>query len=1066
MVNGPPSPTRGASLQERLERSRMHKKWLTDQQPHEDDHPAVSEAEQRQLGSRIQQIVQTNQDRKKKSPVVSPGFTTPVPSPSSHLESSRGSRSSLGNHRVVAMPSNYHTRNGGRSLTSSYHSRSGAVSPLASGHKHLQEGKGEKQDPIEASSKVATTTISSAAKVTSLSPPPTSSSVSASFLHWQQREKRDLAGKKTPSSTPRQHQHQQRQQASPTSSFAYQFSQQYVVKTGSKKQPIKVDASNEDDDDDQMSYGSHSLSSVSRVSSSTHSSTARSWAGAKPNAGQNFRPSHPTYQFTKQQQTSSPASHPYQQRSMPYSQQSCRGGVSNNLKKKQTNSALLQQGVPAINRDGTTNFKQLLKPVHDRDAKDDGSHQQMAYGAVIETPKKASVSNLHAMFNSQGSSEPIMPMNSKDPRIRNSLPAALSLPQLQGQHQQQNHQNSCAGSSNPRYSPGNVSATTSWTGRRLSDKKQSDQPATSQKNGGVLDEKVATAATANVVNTPIYETGVTLHEEKDGVVAKDSNQRNGDSLPSLFQHRYIGASSRESVVASWREHVHETKETPSKESYLLDQPTETNSNETMKGTALDSFKQPQVDDEPPSDVPVQRSSPSVKPWEVDTKNSVVQSWEARKSKDRHSTTSSENDDQSSAVSPTSSIKSHNVEDEVPIHNSSVTEDDVKNKSSDQDELLVAESVSAQDPSLDKDKHSLQKQTVSGTTGECIEEKKSGGLSVDPDDLDKILDDAILDHLALAKSGGSNGSGTNYDGVEEDLLLGSSHSGRITSDSFREAPHSQSRTGLEQSGSEELSLYTTDERSASASGFGSSLFDPFQNSQDSDSVFKKVGVTNVERVNNSMSTPMTPLGGSLARYPRLSPSPKDCDKYRSTYFGDEVTTPRAGLTLETKSDTKTADFSQPTASDVATKQDSGPPIVPSSAAKQEKQEQLSFDDTDQWLNKDPDFSSTNDKNPSPSSVGKDGISDVPTRSTSGPGMKGASVGQDLFTSSKAEVAVAETRQDVFDPFEDVIESPSGFFSPEHDPFNPFSGLDWPLKQTSNPEVEDIDDSLTDKNRMEI
>ena len=48
-----------------------------------------------------------------------------------------------------------------------------------------------------------------------------------------------------------------------------------------------------------------------------------------------------------------------------------------------------------------------------------------SYGAVIETPNAASVASLRASFNNE-SNKPIMPMNSSDPRIGQSLPAVKS----------------------------------------------------------------------------------------------------------------------------------------------------------------------------------------------------------------------------------------------------------------------------------------------------------------------------------------------------------------------------------------------------------------------------------------------------------------------------------------------------------------------------------------------------------------------------------------------------------------------------------------------------------------
>ncbi|OEU13655.1 hypothetical protein FRACYDRAFT_241999 [Fragilariopsis cylindrus CCMP1102] len=64
-------------------------------------------------------------------------------------------------------------------------------------------------------------------------------------------------------------------------------------------------------------------------------------------------------------------------------------------------------------------YKNLLKPRQKEPVK--GSHEREAFGAIIETPQKASVTSLHAMFDSP-TTTPLMPMNSTDSRVRHSLP--------------------------------------------------------------------------------------------------------------------------------------------------------------------------------------------------------------------------------------------------------------------------------------------------------------------------------------------------------------------------------------------------------------------------------------------------------------------------------------------------------------------------------------------------------------------------------------------------------------------------------------------------------------------
>lgn len=66
-------------------------------------------------------------------------------------------------------------------------------------------------------------------------------------------------------------------------------------------------------------------------------------------------------------------------------------------------------------------YKNILKPVRkDRDGTSNPT-EKAAFGGVIETPKSIKVSSLLASFDSH-QNQPLMPMNSKDPRIRQSLP--------------------------------------------------------------------------------------------------------------------------------------------------------------------------------------------------------------------------------------------------------------------------------------------------------------------------------------------------------------------------------------------------------------------------------------------------------------------------------------------------------------------------------------------------------------------------------------------------------------------------------------------------------------------
>jgi hypothetical protein len=66
-------------------------------------------------------------------------------------------------------------------------------------------------------------------------------------------------------------------------------------------------------------------------------------------------------------------------------------------------------------------YKNVLKPVRRETDGSTNPTQEPAFGGVIETPKRVTVSSLLASFDSR-KNQPLMPMNSTDPRVRHSLP--------------------------------------------------------------------------------------------------------------------------------------------------------------------------------------------------------------------------------------------------------------------------------------------------------------------------------------------------------------------------------------------------------------------------------------------------------------------------------------------------------------------------------------------------------------------------------------------------------------------------------------------------------------------
>lgn len=78
--------------------------------------------------------------------------------------------------------------------------------------------------------------------------------------------------------------------------------------------------------------------------------------------------------------------------------------------------------LPATSSFGARTFGKPLRPAG-TSTQAKPNTESNAYGATIETPEVVSVASLKASFNSRGSNQPIMPMNSTDPRVRQKMSA-------------------------------------------------------------------------------------------------------------------------------------------------------------------------------------------------------------------------------------------------------------------------------------------------------------------------------------------------------------------------------------------------------------------------------------------------------------------------------------------------------------------------------------------------------------------------------------------------------------------------------------------------------------------
>lgn len=416
-------------------------------------------------------------------------------------------------------------------------------------------------------------------------------------------------------------------------------------------------------------------------------------------------------------------------------------------------------------------------------------------------------------------------------------------------------------------------------------------------------------------------------------------------------------------------------------------------------------------------VPIYTTS---KPWEKDTRHSVLQSWQTRSLKVR------DKDTQDSSIQPDQAAPDFH-ESPVPI---------------------------AYD---DED---------------FMEEKRSGDLSVDEDTILGVNVDDYLGNSneradfispnALEDSLKETSKRLSYDGGvdsyisadtsthEDELAL--HHGGSMNVRSVR---------SLTELSSEEISVYVEDDRTNTGKKTMILKENNANLDQNVDSESDRRDVE--EETPKDVSSPV-----SGRPFPRLSPSPKDNGKYRNSYFGDEV--PAAHRVVNRK---KTDGGVHLPPGHFSAVGDGASQVnnfwASTSASREEHQEAMNFTETDRWLDRDPDIDDTiaddisisseaNEKNPlttpkkwfvpqsqEPTAAGFDSNASVT--------MIQESTTWTPVDNLDVKSRSAKETQDVFDPFgpendELKVDVAAELFSPNPDPFmteESFSPLEWSTPQ---------------------
>jgi hypothetical protein len=444
-----------------------------------------------------------------------------------------------------------------------------------------------------------------------------------------------------------------------------------------------------------------------------------------------------------------------------------------------------------------------------------------------------------------------------------------------------------------------------------------------------------------------------------------------------------------------------------------------------------------------------------KPWEKDSKNSVVQAWQMRTSRNREAEHQLNNQSQNEAV-----------------------QDDCATETT---ELLQNDLV----PHL---------QGEMSETLHFLEEKKSNDLSID----ENIIIGVVEEKTQPARERNDSDSGLQLAAYDDDSYISISASGRARADlEIESAVPEKSLDGdrndfmadLEQVDSEEISLYVEDEDTQQGKKLAivSNKVTPKNqvetvNEANELTDIKKVQVMTGDQATNGIDTshdiPEESTTPRKNNQMRINPSPKDSTKYRIGYFGDESQSTAAVHGASDKKDEDTKKESDrvirsKAAAKRTTKETTTDDVdiwAVSSVSEDEQDEDIQFNDADDWLNRDPEVAEEMGEDNSISTE-QDNISEGKFASNESPS-KVSSSGFDVAIpilahphswtqkdkkgkESKQKLQETPIHKVAFNPFDDDVEAAAAhteaLFSPSPDPFTTeesFSPLDWSSPQGSS------------------
>jgi len=701
--------------------------------------------------------------------------------------------------------------------------------------------------------------------------------------------------------------------------------------------------------------------------------------------------------------------------------------------------------------------KNMSKPIQkEGDDEVKKSQEKEAYGAIIETPKRSSVSKLHAMFDSRNDS-PLMPMNCTNSSVRHSIP--LPSPRTPSSARSggvASRYRSLAGRGNMRHSFDEYA--NSNDDRSVSSVRSSSSNNFSWNHGVAIWSQKNQTETTNehkqdhVISNPTSYDVKNRHHLQSNSVSKDdkswiaSDTHTNINTISFTENKEFKPSK---LNSAWQKRcVPQPIETDRKGSIH-----EKEVENSVTDTTLDSLANVIPTNTQMPNTSMEQSN-NVKPWENDTKHSIVQSWLTHSSKPQDSTPAQANeteDIEASGVSP----RAQKTGDSVMKSRNSNT----------QSETLSI--VSSRDS--------------------FIEEKKSGDLSFDENEiLGEDVDGCLSSDKITSGESSQHSDQSNHlrkmPFYDDDSYLSHCDTdtrGLAASESVKNGSV-RSRTTYN---SEDMSLYVEDEQMISEKedeifsaqfeqiNIEVSVEGELETRAEETTVSDPKAEAMIEETEAALTIDINPNVSTNLH--RINPSPKDCDEYRNEYRNnfDESGCIVGKVSKKTAPSSTTTDVGNQVFDIWAT------------TSNEERDDAIKFDETEEWLNRDPVVEDSVGADEIEDSVGADEKS-VPSQQENADGncveeaQKFSSESGPILIKkppqsfrslekqkqrakvlNRAKKETQQPKQEVFDPFgidvkENVgltVEITDDLFSSNPDPFtnaDSFSPVEWSSPKSSN------------------